>query len=101
MAEKRRSALMPQLATIDESALSGFEVANWHGLLGPAGMDPAVVKRLSDEIFAIIETAELKERIQTLGFDRVGQNAGQFTAQLKTDLARWGDVIKRANVPVN
>jgi tripartite-type tricarboxylate transporter receptor subunit TctC len=101
MAEKKRSALMPQLATIDESALAGFEVANWHGLLGPAGMDARIVKKLTDEIFAILDTAELKERIQTLGFDRVGQNPPEFTAQLKSDLARWGDVIKRANVPVN
>ncbi len=101
MAEKKRSALMPQLATIDESALPGFEVANWHGLLGPAGMDPRIVKKLTDEIFAILDTAELKERIQTLGFDRVGQNPAEFTAQLKSDHVRWGDVIKRANVPVN
>jgi tripartite-type tricarboxylate transporter receptor subunit TctC len=101
MAEKKRSGLMPQLATIDESALPGFEVANWHGLLGPAGMDVAIVKRLHDEIIAILDTAELKDRIHTLGFDRVGQNPQAFSAQLKSDLERWGDVVKRANVPVN
>jgi tripartite-type tricarboxylate transporter receptor subunit TctC len=101
MAEKRRSGLMPQLATIDESALPGFEVANWHGLLGPAGMDTAIVKRLHEEIIATLDTAEVKEKIQTLGFDRVGQSPQEFTAQLKSDLERWSEVVKRANVPVN
>jgi tripartite-type tricarboxylate transporter receptor subunit TctC len=101
VAEKRRSTLMPQLPTIDESGLPGFEVANWHGLLGPAAMDPRVVKKLHDEIIAILDTADMKQRFQTLGFDRVGQNPQEFSAQLKSDLERWGDVVRRANVPVN
>jgi len=100
-AEKRRSTLMPHLPTIDESGLPGFEVANWHGLLGPAGMDPRVVKRLHDEIIAILNTPEMKERFEKLGFDRVLQNPQEFSAQLKSDLERWGDVVRRANVPVN
>jgi tripartite-type tricarboxylate transporter receptor subunit TctC len=101
VAEKRRSTLMPQLPTIDESGLAGFEVANWHGLLGPAGMDPRVVKKLYDEVIAILDTADVKQRFQTLGFDRVAQSPAEFTAQLKSDLERWGDVVRRANVPVN
>jgi tripartite-type tricarboxylate transporter receptor subunit TctC len=101
VAEKRRSTLMPQLPTIDESGLAGFEVANWHGLLGPAGMDPRVVKKLHDEIIAILDTADMKQRFETLGFDRVGQSPQEFSAQLKSDLERWGDVVRRANVPVN
>ena len=50
MAEKKRSALLPDLPTIDESGLPGFAVANWAGLLGPAGLDPKIVKKLHDEI---------------------------------------------------
>jgi tripartite-type tricarboxylate transporter receptor subunit TctC len=64
-------------------------------------MDPRVVKKLHDEVIAILDTADVKQRFQTLGFDRVAQNPAEFTAQLKSDLERWGDVVRRANVPVN
>src|SRR6185436_12297858 len=71
MAEKKRSALMPDLPTIDEQGLKGFEVGNWAGLLGPAGLDAAIVKKLHDEVLAILATDEMKARIKTLGFDVV------------------------------
>src|SRR5262245_40459493 len=71
MAERKRSALMPDLPTIDESGLPGFEVANWAGLLGPAGLDPRIVGKLHNEIVAILATAEMKDRIKTLGFDMI------------------------------
>jgi len=101
MAEKKRSALMPDLPTIDESGLPGFEVGNWAGLLGPAGLDPAVVKKLHDEIIAILATAEMKERIKTLGYDVIASTPEEFGAQMKNDVARWSEVVRRANVPMN
>ena len=101
MAERKRSALMPDLPTLDEQGLKGFEVANWAGLLGPAGLDPAIVKKLHDEIVAQLDTADLKERIKTLGFDMIASTPDEFGAQTKNDVERWTDVVKRANIPVN
>jgi tripartite-type tricarboxylate transporter receptor subunit TctC len=101
MAESKRSALMPDLPTIAESGLPGFEVGNWAGLLGPAGMDPQIVARLHDEIIAILATADMKERIKTLGYDMIASTPGEFGAQVKNDVIRWSDVVKRANVPMN
>src|SRR6187431_1287707 len=60
MAEIKRSGLMPDLPTMDESGLPGFAVGNWAGLLGPAGLDGAVVKKLHDEVIAILATPEMK-----------------------------------------
>ena len=98
MAEKKRSALIPDMPTMSESGLPDFEVGNWAGLLGPAGMDPAVVKKLHDEIIAILKTQDMQDRIKVLGFDVIAGSPEQFAAQLKEDIVRWGDVAKRANI---
>jgi len=100
MAEKKRSALLPDLPTIDESGLPGFAVANWAGLLGPAGLDPKIVKKLHDEIIAILSTPEMKERVKTLGYDLVESSPQQFANELQADIERWGPVAKRAGVSV-
>jgi len=101
MAEKARSALMPDLPTIDESGLPGFEVANWAGLLGPAGMDRQIVAKLHDEIVKILDTPDMKARIKTLGYDMIVSTPAQFGAQLVRDVERWSEVVKRANIQVN
>jgi tripartite-type tricarboxylate transporter receptor subunit TctC len=101
MAEKKRSALMPALATIAESAMPGFEVGNWAGLLGPAGMDAQIVAKLHDEIVRLLDTDEMKERVKTLGYDMIASTPEQFGAQLKNDIARWSEVVRRANIPLN
>jgi tripartite-type tricarboxylate transporter receptor subunit TctC len=101
MAEKQRSALLPDLPTIDESGLPGFEVANWAGLLGPAGMDRQVVAKLHDEVIKILDTQDMKERIRTLGYDMIASSPAQFGTQLIRDVERWSDVVKRANIQAN
>jgi tripartite-type tricarboxylate transporter receptor subunit TctC len=101
MAEMKRSALLPSLPTIDEQGLKGFEVGNWAGLLGPAGLDPAIVRKLHAEIIAILDTAEMKERIKTLGYDVIASTPEEFGTQAKNDVTRWSEVVRRANVPMN
>jgi tripartite-type tricarboxylate transporter receptor subunit TctC len=101
MAEKKRSALMADLPTISESGLPGFEVANWAGLLGPAGLDPNIVKKLHGEIISILATPDMKERIKTLGYDVLASPPDEFGAQIRNDVARWSEVVKKADIPLN
>ncbi len=101
MAESKRSALLPDLPTIDEQGLKGFQVGNWAGLLGPAGLDPAIVNKLHGEIIAILASPDVKERIKTLGYDMIASTPAQFGAQVRNDVVRWSEVVKRANVPMN
>jgi len=101
MAEARRSALMPQLPTIAETALPGFEVGNWAGLLGPAGLERAIIDKLQSEIAGILASGEVRERINTLGFDLIVGTPEGFTAQIARDVARWSEVVRRAHIPVN
>src|SRR5262249_48135224 len=89
MAEKKRSALLPDLPTIDEQGLKGFEVGNWAGLLGPAGLDPAIVRKLHAEIIRILGTDDMKARIKTLGYDVIASTPEDFGAQAKNDVTRW------------
>ena len=96
MAELKRSALLPDMPTMDESGLPGFAVGNWAGLLGPAGLDPAIVKKLNSEILAILATPDMKERVKTLGFDLIASTPEQFGKQLQEDVERWGPVAKVA-----
>jgi tripartite-type tricarboxylate transporter receptor subunit TctC len=101
MAEKKRSKLMPDLPTISESGLPGFEVANWAGLLAPAGLDPAIVKKLHEEVIAILATPDMMERIQTLGYDVLASTPQDFAAQITGDVVRWSEVVKKADIPLN
>src|SRR6476619_2446255 len=78
MAEKKRSALLPDMPTMDESGLRGFAVANWAGLLGPAGLDPKIVEKLNVEIIAILATTEMKERVKQLGYDLIESTPEEF-----------------------
>jgi tripartite-type tricarboxylate transporter receptor subunit TctC len=101
MAEMKRSTLLPNMPTMNESGLPGFAVANWAGLLGPAGLDPKIVKKLHDEIVAIIATAEMKERVKTLGYDLIESSPEEFAKDLKSDIDRWGPVAKKAGISEN
>jgi tripartite-type tricarboxylate transporter receptor subunit TctC len=101
MAEAKRSALMPDLPTIAESGLPGFAVGNWAGLLGPAGLDPQIVARLHGEIIRILATADMKQRIKTLGYDMIASTPDEFGTQIKHDVARWSEVVRRAKIPLN
>jgi tripartite-type tricarboxylate transporter receptor subunit TctC len=101
MAEKKRSPLMPDMPTMDETGLKGFEVGNWVGFLAPAGLDPAIVKKLHDEIISIMDSPELKEKFNTLGFDRIGSTPTEFGATVRGDVDKWGEVVKRAGILTN
>jgi tripartite-type tricarboxylate transporter receptor subunit TctC len=101
MAELKRSALMPQLSTIAEQGLAGFAVGNWAGLLAPAGLDRRTVDRLNGTIVAILDTPDMRERIKALGYDVIASTPDEFGAQLKDDVARWSQVVRRANIPLN
>ena len=97
MAELKRSGLMPDLPTMNESGLPGFAVGNWAGLLGPAGLDAAIVKKLHDEVLAVLATPEMKERVKKLGYDLIASTPQEFAKQLQEDVERWGPVAQAAS----
>lgn len=98
MAEKNRSALLPDLPTMSEAGLPGFAVGNWTGLLAPAGLDPKMVKKLHDEVVAVLATPELKEKVKKLGYDLNESTPQEFSEDMQADLKRWGPVAQKAGI---
>ena len=96
-----RTAAAPDLPTVAEAGLPGFEISAWYGMLAPAGTPGTVITRLHREVLKLLQTPELKERWLALGADIVYQNTPElYGAFLRNDLAKWAKVIKDANVRV-
>jgi tripartite-type tricarboxylate transporter receptor subunit TctC len=64
-------------------------------------MDAQIVTKLHAEIISLLDTAQMKERVKTLGYDLIASTPEQFGARLKNDVMRWSEVVKRANIPLN
>ena len=94
----KRSSAMPDLPTIAEAGVPGYEAGAWFGLLAPAGTPKAVVAQLSAESARIIKLPDVSKRVSELGADPVGSTPEHFAELIKTEIAKWAKVIKDANV---
>jgi tripartite-type tricarboxylate transporter receptor subunit TctC len=90
----KRSPLAPEIPTVSESGLPGFESDTWFGIYGPKNLPADVVARLNAEFNKAIQAPEVKERLAKLGAEPVGGTPAQFAAMVKKDSARWGKLIK-------
>jgi tripartite-type tricarboxylate transporter receptor subunit TctC len=94
----QRSSLVPDLPTIAEAGLPGFETVAWFGLFAPAGTAPEIVARLRDEVAKIVQQPDIRERIVTLGGEPVGNTPAEFAAIVRGDVAKWKGVAKAASI---
>jgi tripartite-type tricarboxylate transporter receptor subunit TctC len=94
----RRSSLVPEVPTIAESGLPGFESWNWFGVFGPANTPRAVVERVNHEMNRIIKDPAVRERFAQLGFESTGGSPAEFAAVVRSEAAKWSKVIHDANV---
>ena len=94
----RRSTAAPDIPTIAESGVPGYDSGAWFGLLAPAGTPRAIVEKLSAETARILKLPDVSKRISELGAEPVGSTPAQFTALIKDEIAKWAKVIKDANV---
>jgi tripartite-type tricarboxylate transporter receptor subunit TctC len=95
---KRRSPLLPEVPTVDEAGLSGFEAFNWNGIFAPAGTPREVVAKLHDEITRRALSPEMREQLITQGFEIAGYGPDEYAAFIKAEIAKWANVIKTAGV---
>jgi tripartite-type tricarboxylate transporter receptor subunit TctC len=94
----KRSPLVPDVPTMSEAGLIGFESVTWFGVFGPAGTPKAVVERLNMEVNKVLADPAIRERFATLGFEPAGGTPAEFAAVVQRDAAKWSKVIKDANV---
>lgn len=94
----KRSNAAPELPTVTESGLPGYEVELYYGVLGPKGLPKDVVKIWHTELSKVLRSADMKDRLGKEGLDAVGSTPDEFRAALKREVAKWAKVIKDANV---
>jgi tripartite-type tricarboxylate transporter receptor subunit TctC len=94
----KRSAAAPELPTLDESAIKGFESEGWFSLLAPAGTSQPILDRINAEVNKALTTPEFRERLQQAGAEPVGGSIEQFRQRITQETQRWSRVIKFANI---
>jgi tripartite-type tricarboxylate transporter receptor subunit TctC len=90
----KRSAVLPEMPTLDESGLKGFEATAWNGLAGPAKTPPEVVERLSGAVRKVLANPDMRERLKSEGSDPVGSTPAEFAKFLRDEITKWAKVIK-------
>jgi tripartite-type tricarboxylate transporter receptor subunit TctC len=97
----KRSPAAPDVPTIAEAGVVGYEIGSWQGVFAPAGTPAAIVKRLNTEIVKIINLPDVQEKLLALGAEPVGNSSEEFTAFVKTEVVKWGDVVKKSGAKVD
>lgn len=91
---RKRSPTLPSVPTVDESGLTGFDVAGWFGMLAPAGTPAGVVNRLNTEMVAALEDADVRDRLSRLGTSASSSTPAEFGAYYESEIARWSKLIQ-------
>lgn len=89
-----RSAVLPQVPTIDEAGVAGYESSNWWGIVAPAGTPSAAIARLHAEIADILRTDETRQAFAMQGAEAMNISAAEFQKRIVAETARWGAVVK-------
>jgi tripartite-type tricarboxylate transporter receptor subunit TctC len=99
----RRLSGYPDIPTVAEAGgLPGYEASVWYGLVAPAGTSATIVDKVSEAVRTVLAEQDVKQKVmQTLGGEVVGNSPAEFAAQIKSDLAKWAQVIKRSNVTID
>jgi tripartite-type tricarboxylate transporter receptor subunit TctC len=96
----KRSSMAPELPTVAEAGLPGFEVIGWFGWLAPAATPKPIVDRLHDEIVRALKLPDVRDRLLAQGSEPVGNTPAEFGAFMRAEHAKWGKVIRAANIRV-
>ncbi|VTU16603.1 Bug family tripartite tricarboxylate transporter substrate binding protein [Variovorax sp. PBL-E5] len=98
VASLQRSAALPDVPTIAEQGMPGFEAVSWYALMAPAGAPKAVVDRLNAEAASMLARPDVKEKFAGLGMEPGGGTPEQLAARIRSETARWSDVIRKKNI---
>lgn len=97
----KRSSALPEVPTLAEAGLAGFDIGTWFGVLAPAATPPAVVTRLSDAMRQVISSPEFRARMAEIGAEPVGNTPEQMARQIREETERFARLVKQANVVID
>jgi tripartite-type tricarboxylate transporter receptor subunit TctC len=101
VASAKRSAVLPDIPTMAESGLPGFEVNSWYGLFAPAKTPKPIIDRLQAEVAAVLAQPDIRERYINAGLEPVGNKPAEFAEQVRADIQRWQKVVKDADIRID
>jgi len=96
----KRVSSLPDVPTVAEDGVAGYEVVGWYGIAAPAGTPQPVVAKLQTEISAILHAPEMRDKLAADGAEAVGSKPEEFGAFLKSEIDKWGKVVKAARIPM-
>jgi len=99
VSSKERSPILPDVPTVAESGVPGYESESWNGVAAPAATPPAIIERLNKEVRAAVAAPEVRKRLHDLGIDARAGTPAQLRERLVADIAKWHAVIEKANIP--
>ncbi len=94
----KRAAAAPEIPTVEESGVKGFEFVSWYGLWGPRGLPADISSKLQSDIAKILGMPEVKARLNVLGFEPIGAPADTFAAYIREEMTKYEAIIKNANI---
>jgi tripartite-type tricarboxylate transporter receptor subunit TctC len=94
----KRSPAVPELPTVAEAGVPGYDANTWYGALAPRGTSGAVVLRLHDEFVVIMKSADIRERISVHGYEPETNTPQEFAVYIKAEIVKWGKVVKTAGI---
>ncbi len=97
----KHALALPDLPTVAESGVPGYEVTSWNGILAPAGTPPDIVRRLNTDLNKIIAAPDMRQRMIDNGFEPVGGPPDKFGDKIRAEIAKWAPVVKSAGVKVD
>jgi tripartite-type tricarboxylate transporter receptor subunit TctC len=95
----KRSVALPDVPTIDESGLRGFDISSWHGLFAPAGTPRDAVDRLQREVARAVHLPDVRNRVESTGNEVVGNTPEEFGAKFRADVVRFRTIVQDARIP--
>jgi tripartite-type tricarboxylate transporter receptor subunit TctC len=98
IASPKRNSQLPDVPTVAESGLPGFDVTSWYGIVARAGTPPDIVRKLNHDMVEAVQMDDVKAKLAGLGLEPVGNTPEEFAALIKSDSAKWSDVIRRAGI---
>ena len=97
----RRAESLPDIPTIAESGVPGYEATTWTGVVGPAAMPRAIITRLNADLNRMVASSTYKEKVIMLGSDPMGGSPEQFAQFIRSEYAKWGEIVKRAGARID
>jgi tripartite-type tricarboxylate transporter receptor subunit TctC len=101
VSSRKRATSIPDLPTIAESGLPGYDVTSWNGVLAPAGTPAGIINRLNEAFNRVLAMPEIRQAMLDRGYEPVGGEPGQFGKHIQSELDKWGPVVKRIGLQID